>query len=375
MHKTPALWPDMRTHLMRQAPVDPVIYFSPLVLQQTYAQFVAGFSGLVTYAVKANDSAMVLDNLVAAGMTAFDVASPAEMAKVRAALPSARLHYHNPVRSRAEIDIAKGYGIASWSIDRLDELEKLGDLPEGTEIAVRLALPVQGAAYDFGSKFGATPDTAIDLLRRVAAKGLCPSITFHPGTQCHDPAAWGAYIRAAAEVARRAGVTLTSLNVGGGFAVYRDHRPDWTAIFDHITEQAEAAFDIMPRLVGEPGRAMVGESFALALRVKSVRSDGAIYLNDGIYGGLYELRDIAAPTRYHVLRGASENTDRSVERIVFGPTCDSVDRIPEPLPLPTDVAEDDVIVFPAMGAYCAALATRFNGYGVEEVISVMDLSF
>ena len=34
---------------------------------------------------------------------------------------------------------------------------------------MRLALPVKGAAYDFGTKFGAGPDQAVNLLAQVAA--------------------------------------------------------------------------------------------------------------------------------------------------------------------------------------------------------------
>ena len=45
----------------------------------------------------------VIENLVAAGMSAFEVASPDEMRAVRALCPDAVLHYNNPVRSVAEI--------------------------------------------------------------------------------------------------------------------------------------------------------------------------------------------------------------------------------------------------------------------------------
>ena len=50
---------------------------------------------------------------------------------------------------------------------------------------------------------------------------LIPSITFHPGTQCTDPAAWASYIREAAVIAERAGVKIARLNVGGGFPSHR----------------------------------------------------------------------------------------------------------------------------------------------------------
>ncbi len=72
---------------------------------------------------------------------------------------------------------------------------------------MRFKLPVSGATYNFGAKFGATVELAIELLRKVADAGFIPSLTFHPGTQCTDPQAWEHYIRAAGDIARGAGVT------------------------------------------------------------------------------------------------------------------------------------------------------------------------
>ena len=202
MRLVPALWSDPRTYLLTSQPDEAVLFFAPDVLQATARRFQAGFPGLVTYAVKANDAVEVLENLVAAGMTAFDVASPAEMRAVRAVAPDAVLHYNNPVRSPAEIAQAKGFGVASYSVDSIRELDKLiaADLPQGTEITVRLHLGVEGAAYDFGAKFGAEVEECPDLLRRVVDAGFTPSMTFHPGTQCADPAAWAAYVETCAQM-------------------------------------------------------------------------------------------------------------------------------------------------------------------------------
>ncbi|KGM88313.1 Diaminopimelate decarboxylase [Roseovarius mucosus DSM 17069] len=375
--KNAAPWSDPRAHLMRQTPDAALLYFSPDRLQATARAFQAGFPGLVTYAVKANPGAEVLANLVAAGITAFDVASPEEMRAVRAVCPRAVLHYNNPVRSLPEIEVAAQMGVASYSIDCLRELDKLtGRIASDAEITVRLALPVRGAAYDFGAKFGVGPDRAEELLRAVAQRGFTPSMTFHPGTQCADPAAWGAYIGVVADVARRAGVRLARINVGGGFAAHRTgNAPDLTAIFTHIGAEVARVFGAdAPALVCEPGRAMVAEAFSLAVRVKALRDSGAIFLNDGVYGGLTEIRDIGAPDRITVL--APDGTPRHgapSPRVVFGPTCDSIDRLPDPLPLPEDLAEGDYLLISGMGAYTRCLSTDFNGYGLREVVTVAQL--
>ncbi|MEP2028040.1 MAG: type III PLP-dependent enzyme [Paracoccaceae bacterium] len=376
MQQQPFLWSDPATHLVRATPDHAVLYFSPAQLHATANTFQSGFDGLVTYAVKANDSSVVLDNLVAAGITTFDVASPAEMHSVRQVFEKAVLHYNNPVRSEAEIAHAVALGVESWSVDDAGELDKLSVVPRSAEIAVRFALPVAGAAYDFGSKFGATPVQAVRLLKRVVAMGFEPSLCFHPGTQCEDPQVWATYINAAAQIVATSGVTIKRLNIGGGFAAHRaGAAPDLKAVFEVISNTVAHAFGATtPTLICEPGRAMVAESFALSTRVKGLRGSNTVFLNDGIYGGLADLRDMTLPDRLSVISPAGEHRSAPARaRVVFGPTCDSLDRIPDGLRLPMDTAVGDYVVFDAMGAYSLAMSTAFNGYGLREVICVQSL--
>lgn len=372
MHELPH-WPTPAAHLSRQTPDEVMFYFAPMVLNETARRFLDGFPGLVTYAVKANSGSEVLANLVSAGVTAFDVASPKEMMSVRAVSTSAVLHYNNPVRSRDEVATAISLGVDSYSIDCSKELEKLADVPRDREITVRLALPVSGAAYDFGSKFGVGPKEAVTLLGQVRDMGFLPSLAFHPGTQCDDPFAWESYIRIAADVAKAADVKLARLNVGGGFASHRvGDAPDLERIFFGIAQAGATAFDGQcPDLLCEPGRAMVADAFAIGARIKAIRDRGDMFLNDGIYGGLAETRDMVMVDRVQVL--APDGTLREGDPMsytVFGPTCDSIDKLPEPLHLPQSAREGDYVIFRGLGAYSASLSTQFNGYGLTDPITV-----
>jgi ornithine decarboxylase len=60
-------------------------------------------------------------------------------------------------------------------------------------------------------------------------------------------------------------------------------------------------------------------------------------------------------------------------RIVFGPTCDSVDRLPGELPLPSDIAEGDFVIWQGMGSYSTVTNTRFNGFGDLQMATVLSL--
>ncbi|MEO1919497.1 MAG: type III PLP-dependent enzyme [Paracoccaceae bacterium] len=372
------IWDSPSDYLQARSPDHPVHFFAPSALNASAKRFLDGFNGLATYAVKANPDPAVISNLLAAGLTAFDVASPNEIRLLREMAPNAALHYNNPVRSRSELRFARSAGVKSYSVDGSNELLKIIEIicPEGVEISVRIKLPVSGAAYDFGAKFGATPEKAIELLQHVAIAGFIPSATFHPGTQCEDPQAWRAYIVEAAAIASAAGVALDRLNVGGGFpANTANTAPDLNNFFALINKTVTAEFGATPpALICEPGRAMVASAFSHATRVKSVNDNGDVFLNDGIYGGLSEFPVLNVERRHSVLSPMGKTRSCvSAPTLVFGPTCDSLDVLPRRIMLPRDIADDDYIVFANMGAYVKGMTTNFNGYGQLETVTVLTL--
>ena len=373
------IWTNPSEFLRTQQPVNPVMFFAPAVLQATARRFIDGFPGLVTYAVKSNPDEMVIQNLVAAGIQGFDVASPVEIEMIARLAPTAAMHYHNPVRARHEIEYAVSMGVKSYSVDSRSELQKLIEIvPQGAEISVRFKLPVSGAAYNFGAKFGATVELAAELLKVVADNGFVPSLTFHPGTQCTDPMAWDAYLRAAAEICRIAGVKARRLNTGGGFPSHRLNgvMPELEAIFALIERVADEAFEgNPPALVCEPGRGMVAEAFSLAAMIKGLRDDEHVFLNDGTYGNLDELPITGIIDRIAVVSPEGQRRKGAPRpRVIFGPTCDSVDRLPGEVALPGDIAEGDYVVMSGMGAYSTATNTRFNGFGDMTLATVMSLA-
>ena len=119
---------------------------------------------------------------------------------------------------------------------------------------------------------------------------------------------------------------------------------------------------------------MVSDAFSLASRVKAIHDNGAVYLNDGIYGGLTEFRDLNNNHEFVALSpGGDIRHGKTQARAVFGPTCDSLDKLPAPLPLPSDLREEDYLLFAGMGAYVNATCTRFNGYGDIQTVMIGSL--
>lgn len=380
-HKT--VWDNPAELIRTLQPENPVLAFAPTVLQERAKRFIKGFPGLVTYAVKSNPEEAVIQNLVTAGIRGFDVASPAEIDLIGRLAPQAARHYHNPVRARSEIAHAVTAGVLAWSVDSRSELDKLFELVPtsvdgaAVEISPRFKLPVLGAIYDFGSKFGADPELAAELLKAVAERGYTPSLTFHPGTQCVDPVAWESYIRVAKDICDAAGVKAVRLNVGGGFPSHRvtGVEPELETIFQKIGDTTQEVFGAeAPVLVCEPGRGLCADAYSLITRVKAVRDGHSIFLNDGVYGGLAELPIVGNLDRVQVVTPAGiTREDDLTGRVIFGPTCDSVDRLPGELSLPQTVAEGDYLIFHGAGAYSTVTNTRFNGFGALTHATVMEL--
>jgi ornithine decarboxylase len=370
----PNFFADAAELSQRLDPHEPVFCFSPQALRLRVKEFLDGFPGEVAYAVKANPGEHVLLAASGAGLKLFDAASVHEMKHVRSVAPRARFHYHNPIKSREEIEEAyRVYGCTRFAADDLQEIYKIAHTighSSDIEIAIRFRLPRLGgsSAHDFSSKFGATRPEAVELLKSVVALGFSPAMTFHPGSQCTDPVAYVRHIAAAAKIGRRAGVRLAALNVGGGFpADYRDEAvPPLKIFFDAIKQASEKEFGAeMPRLECEPGRGIAAPSTSLLTRIKLAKhTRNEVFINDGIYGALmevYQVPDIVPPAR--AIRDGSLLGGRTRPWTIYGPTCDPLDKLPVKFELPIDLREGDFIEFGSVGAYGAATSTRFNGYG------------
>ena len=88
-HQAKTVWENPAEIIRALAPENPVMVFAPTILQARAKEFLAGFPGLVTYAVKSNPDEAVIQNLVAAGIRGFDVASPYEIDLIHRLAPQA----------------------------------------------------------------------------------------------------------------------------------------------------------------------------------------------------------------------------------------------------------------------------------------------
>ncbi len=350
--------PDLPVHCVR-----------PHTAKTAAKWFLDRFPGDVLYAVKANSHPVVLDAVYGAGVRWFDVASLPEIELVARRFPDAKLAFMHPVKSRQAIRRAYfDFGVRIFALDTHDELQKIIAETDGAkdlDLIVRLAVTGDYAAHKLSGKFGAHGAEAVMLMREARAQARELGVCFHVGSQCMRPEAYRVAMATAGDLIRQAGVTVDIVDVGGGFpAAYPTLTPP--PLESYISEIAQA-FENMPVLENadlwcEPGRALCAEAGSHILKVELRRGD-ALYLNDGGYGALFDAAHdgLVYPTRLLRAKGGPRRPLKAFR--LFGPTCDSIDQMAGPFFLPSDVHEGDYIEFGMTGAYGAALATRFNGFG------------
>jgi ornithine decarboxylase len=385
--ETKIVYPNTSALIASEAPDFPSFLFSERELHKAVKVFKKGFDGLLTYAVKCNPSPHIINQLHAEGLKAFDVASNTEMQLVHDHAPGAAMHYNNPIKNKREIERAyEEFGVRSFTIDhpqQLDQLAAIVSPSKDIEVTTRFKAGKALKSYDFGIKFGVMEQGAAEIVSMVDQMGYTPSLCFHVGSQCEDAYAYERHIAAAARIAKESGIELKRLNIGGGYpAPYpTSEAPPMDSYFETISAAVEDNFGkSKPELIIEPGRAMVTSSTSLLLRVKHQRGGVSVYLNDGAYGALMEVKfmHFTPPVRVWRCARVHDNDGNFEDFTVWGPTCDSYDVLPQVFTLPSDVDEDDWIEFGLMGAYTQASLTPFNGfdrrdqYWVDEVYTGKD---
>jgi ornithine decarboxylase len=362
-------------------PDQPVYGFRPDVLTADAKQFLSLFPGKTAYAVKTNGEPFVLDALVRAGVTAFDVASPAEFAAVRSVSPTAEMLYMHPVKAQSDIRLAlETYRNIVIALDHEDEVAKslriVRELElDPKEITLYVRLQTKGhAAYELSKKFGAAPAHAVELLERIHGIGFKCGLAFHVGSQVEDLDTYERALATAAWVWGRADVPLQGLDIGGGFpARYgSDPRrkpqpvPDLPSLMaDVLKEVRDWGFEGIP-LIAEPGRVVVARCLSVIVRVL-LKKGRRIYINDGIWSSLSDswTGKLTLPARFipdPARKRRTGDPDKLVAYKVCGATCDSIDILSRPFYLPETVDTGDWIEIGHIGAYSLALRTRFNGF-------------
>ena len=362
----------VRELLAETAPEEPVFCVYLPVLAARVRRLLAAWRGPVRYDVATNPLPAVLRLLSDEGLRHFAVSDDRQLPLLATFGGGLEVLFRHPVKSRPAIRCAvHDHGVRCFAVDHPDELTKVIAESAGAALTVQVLvlvrLPDDLRPAGAGGCAGAGPGSAVELLRAVCAAGLRPALGIYPGLG--GPAHARRCLRLCRDIVSRAGLPSLPLDLGSadlGSGAGSGWAADLAGLWQALAEEA-ALLGLDPAdLVLSPGADLVRSACSVVVQVLLRKTD-RLHVNDGRCGWLYPLvreswrGPLPVPVRLHRPDGSlSAAPLRSFA--VFGPTCDSYDRLGLPFLLPSDVREGDWIEVGWTGADTVPSASRFNGF-------------
>ena len=366
----------------------PLYVFDEETLRRSCREFRQEFSSRypetqVIYACKALLLRPLVRLLMEEGL-GLDVVSGGELAVARAVgFPLDRVYFHGNNKSPQELALALGAGVGRVVVDNFYELGLLeAEAKKGgrhQEVMLRLCPGVDPHTHAhtttgaLDSKFG----FAMEQGEKAVAQAMASphlrllGLHFHLGSPIFEVEPYQEAIRLvlgfAADMAEKSGFQLQEFSPGGGFAIaYTRERPAPPAAYyaEGITrallEGLEKHGLPRPRLILEPGRALVGRVGAALYRVGSRKDIPGVRTYVSLDGGMGDnIRPALYGARYEAMV-ANRAGEQPAERVTLaGRFCESGDVLIKDIFLPR-VFPGDVVAIPAMGAYSIPMASNYN---------------
>ncbi len=359
-------------------PINPVYCLRKNSLKLAANWFNNNFPGDVLYAVKCNPTEAVIRTLIKNGIANFDAASIDEIKLVKKISPEAKIYFMHTVKKEKSIEEAYfNFGIKAYSFDSKEELDKILRITKNAkdlELFLRIQTSNEYSEIDLSKKFGASISEAVQLSKIAKVKAKKFGYSFHVGSQCMHPIAYSKAIKDLGNIIKKSNICPDVINVGGGFpTTYPDLYPQPLENYFKEIILAIKKLNLIkePKIICEPGRALVAESGSTIVRVELKKKQN-LYINDGTYGSLFDAGTpkFIFPTK--AIQMENSASKRLMPYSFYGPTCDGLDYMKGPFMLPANIKTGDYIEIGQLGAYGMSLRTNFNGFYSNEIHEVQD---
>lgn len=325
------------------------------------------------YAVKCNPDDIIIRLMSSMGL-GFDCASKNEIARVvsAGAVPE-KIIFANPCKMTEQIKYARSNDIDMMTFDSSHELYKIKLYHPSAKLIIRIQTDDSKSRCKFNCKFGVSLDQVKDLLHQAKFMELdIVGVSFHVGSGCEDPNVYYSALQDCKKVydmGKEYGFELKTVDIGGGFP--GEDEETFIAMANVINHGITDIFNgIEINFIAEPGRYFVTSAYTLVTSVinkKVVKEEKETkhiiyYLSESVYGSFNNtVFDHASIT----LLPFNERNEKQYDCTVYGPTCDSMDKIMDQCKLP-DLSIGEVIYIENMGAYTIAASSNFNGFTQTE---------
>jgi len=380
----------------------PLYLFDEFTLHYKCREFKAKFSecypdSLIIYACKAflNRALALIFKQEGLGL---DVVSGGELSIAHSVnFPLDKVYFHGNNKTLEELELALNWSIGRIVVDNFHELGLLNQLAKDRgikqDILFRLTPGVDPHTHQYtttgtlDSKFGfplATGQAEEAVKQAMSASNLnLLGFHFHLGSPIAETMPYELAIELilhfAQELSSKKGFQLKEFNVGGGFAVQYTLDSKVLTIADYasaignklksLTSQMELD---PPRLIIEPGRAIVGQAGIALYTVGAIKEIPGIRKYVSIDGGMSDnIRLALYQAKYEALvaNKASEAEENLVT--IAGKLCESGDILIRDANL-ASISPGDIIAIPVAGAYCIPMSSNYNALPKPAIAMVND---
>lgn len=319
------------------------------------------------------------------GLCADTVSSGEIYTALAAGFPPEKIHFHGNNKTVADLEYAVKSGVGVIIADNLAELDDLDEIcaAESKTVSVVLRVTpgidphthVKISTGKVDSKFGSAIETgqALEAVRYALSKKHIRLIGIHchVGSQSFDPQpfldAADIMMRFLAEIREKTGVTLSVLNLGGGFGVR--YVPDQQNLdIDYMLREIAARVRNNCEIYGldepemnfEPGRSIVAAAGVTLYTVGNIKTIPGYKSYVSIDGGMADNPRYAlyqAP--YYSLIANKADRDMDFVADIAGRCCESGDLIQEHTLLQTP-EKGDILAVCVTGAYNYSMASNYN---------------
>ncbi|NWF77226.1 MAG: diaminopimelate decarboxylase [Chloroflexi bacterium] len=328
----------------------------------------------------------------------LDVVSGGELSIAHSVdFPLGKVYFHGNNKTPEELNLALDWGVGRIVVDNFYELELLNKLVKERrmrqDILLRLTPAVDPHTHQYTttgtieSKFGfplATGQAEEAVRQALSASNLnLLGFHFHLGSPVSEiqpyELAIELVLRFAQEMGRKFGFNLSEFDIGGGFAVPYTMDSKVPTIAEYaraVTGKLNSLVSELglgrPRLIIEPGRAIVGQVGVALYKVGAIKEIPGIKKYVCVDGGISDnIRPALYGAKYEALvANKASKAEREVVTIA-GKLCQSGDILVRDINLGS-VQPGDIIAIPVCGAYCIPMSSNYNALPRPAIVMVKE---
>jgi diaminopimelate decarboxylase len=313
---------------------------------------------------------------------------------LKAGFPMERTYLHGNNKSMWELTLAVESGVGRIVLDNEREMDLLQAVAAERglvqDVLLRVTPGIKPQTHSFiqtgqiDTKFGLGISTGYAIKGLATAKGL-PNLNI-VGLHCHigsnimglDSFEMAArmMIRFAAQVRDELDITISELDLGGGVGVryMEDDQPpspeDYAeAVITGLHDEIEKYRLPHPRLLQEPGRAIVGEAGTTLYTIGTIKDVPGIRRYVSVDGGMSDNpRPTLYDAKYSALAANRASAPLTQKVTVAGKHCEC-DNLIFDVQLP-EVEPGDILAVQTTGAYNYTMASNYNRFTRPAVVLV-----